>query len=62
VQSDNATEPYEDLAGGADAEARDEDGAHCPGQKPPFLAVTRPARPYKTAIESRFTVENAKAA
>jgi hypothetical protein len=27
----------------------------CPGRKPPFLAVKRPARPYKSAIEKRFT-------
>ena len=27
---------------------------HCPGHKPPFLAVKRPARPYKSAIENRF--------
>jgi hypothetical protein len=32
----------------------------CPNRKPPFLAVKRPARPYKSAIESRFTMENAK--
>jgi hypothetical protein len=35
---------------------------HCPGRKPPFLAVKRPARPYKSAIQNRFTVENAKGA
>jgi hypothetical protein len=35
---------------------------NCPGRKPPFFAVKRPARPYKTAIENRFTVGNAKAA
>ena len=23
---------------------------HCPGPKPPFLAVKRPARPYKSTI------------
>jgi hypothetical protein len=34
----------------------------CPARKPPFLAVKRPARPYKTAIRNRFTLENAKAA
>jgi hypothetical protein len=28
---------------------------HCPGRKPPFLVVKRPARPYKSAIENRFT-------
>jgi hypothetical protein len=26
-----------------------------PGRKPPFLAVKRPARPYKSTIETRFT-------
>ena len=34
----------------------------CPGQKPPFLAVKRPARPYKTTIQNRFTMANAKGA
>ena len=34
----------------------------CPGRKPPLLAVKRPARPYKIAIQNRFTVENAKGA
>ena len=34
----------------------------CPGQKSPFLAVKRPARPYKSAIENRFTWEYAKGA
>jgi hypothetical protein len=29
--------------------------ASCPGRKPPFLTVKRPARPYKSAIENRFT-------
>jgi hypothetical protein len=35
---------------------------HCPGRKPPFLAVKRPARPYKSAIETQFTMGNAKGA
>jgi hypothetical protein len=35
---------------------------YCPGRKPPFWAVKRPARPYKTATQKRFTVENAKGA
>ncbi len=36
---------------------------HCPGRKPPFLAVKRPARPaYKPAIERRCTAGNAKGA
>jgi hypothetical protein len=34
----------------------------CPGRKPPFLHVKRPARPCKTAIQKRFTVKNAKGA
>ena len=29
-----------------------------PGRKPPFLAVKRPARPYKSAIQKRFTMGN----
>jgi hypothetical protein len=28
---------------------------HCPGRKPAFLAVKRPARPYKSPIQNRFT-------
>jgi hypothetical protein len=36
--------------------------AHCPGRKPPFLAAKRPARPYKSAIQNRFTVGNAEGA
>ena len=35
---------------------------HCPGQKPPFLAVKRPARPYKTATQNRFTMGNTNGA
>ena len=35
---------------------------HCPGPKPPLLAVTRPARSYKITIQKRFTMENAKGA
>ena len=38
---------------------------HChghPGREPLFWAVTRPARPYNSAIENLFTVEYAKAA
>jgi hypothetical protein len=27
---------------------------------PPFRAVERPARPYKSAVQTRFTVEDAK--
>jgi hypothetical protein len=33
-----------------------------PGRNPPFWAVKQLARPYKTATESRFTLENAKGA
>ena len=33
---------------------------HCPGRKSPFLAVKRHARPYKSAIQTRFTMGNAK--
>ena len=36
--------------------------AHCPGRKPPFWAGKRPARPYKSGVQNRFTVGNAKAA
>ena len=32
------------------------------GRKPPYWAVERPARPYKTAMQNRFTVVNAKGA
>jgi hypothetical protein len=35
---------------------------HCPGRNPPFLAVKRPARPHKSAIQTRVTMENAKGA
>jgi hypothetical protein len=28
--------------------------AHCPGRKLPFLAVKRPARPYKSPIQHRL--------
>ena len=31
----------------------------CVGRKPPFLAIKHPARPYKSAIQNRFTVKNA---
>ena len=34
----------------------------CPGQKPPFSAVKRPARPCKNAMQNRFTVGNAEGA
>ena len=33
---------------------------HCPGRKSPFLAVKRPARSYKTAIENLFTYSRRK--
>ena len=32
----------------------------CPGREPPFLAVKCPARPYKRAMQNRFTARNAK--
>jgi hypothetical protein len=32
----------------------------CPGQKPPFLAVTHTPRPYESTIQKRFTMGNAK--
>ena len=35
---------------------------HCTGRQPPFLAVTRPATPYKSATQNRFAVGNATAA
>ena len=34
----------------------------CPGRKPSFSVVKRPARPYKSAIQNRYTVGNAKGA
>ena len=48
-----AAPPSPTRAGGvADGEA------HCPGRKPPFLAVKRPASPCRSAKENRFTAEN----
>jgi hypothetical protein len=44
----------------AEARASDIDG--CPGRKPPCWVVKRPARPYTRAIQTRFTIENAKGA
>jgi hypothetical protein len=41
---------------------REHDHRTCPGRKPPFLAVKRPARPHKNAMQDRFTMENAKGA
>jgi hypothetical protein len=35
---------------------------HCPGRKPPFLAVKHPARTHKSAIHTRCTVKHAKGA
>jgi hypothetical protein len=65
LQSEKATEPefHRDdhdrvLVTGR---AGDEE-LHCMGRKPPFWAVKRTARPYKSAIETRFTIENAKGA
>jgi hypothetical protein len=37
-------------------------GPSCPGRKSPFLAVKRPARPYKNTIQNRSTMGNAKGA
>jgi hypothetical protein len=37
-------------------------GGHCPGRDPPCLAVRRRARPYKSAVQKRFTAEYAEAA
>ena len=37
-------------------------GQDCPGRKPPKRVVTRPARPYKNTIESRFSAGNVKGA
>jgi hypothetical protein len=50
----------------ADDERQREEGVEdavedCPGRKPPFLAIKRPAHPYKCATQNRFTVQNAKA-
>ena len=39
---------------------REAAGEICPGRKPPFSAVARPARLYKSTIQNRFTVGNAK--
>ena len=36
--------------------------AFCPGRNPPFLAVKRPARPYKSPIQTRFAMGNAEGA
>ena len=38
------------------------DPADCPGREPPFLVVKRNARPHRSAIQNRFTMENAKGA
>ena len=34
----------------------------CPGRNPPFWAVERPLRPYKSVLQKRFTIENVKGA
>jgi hypothetical protein len=39
---------------GTEGDARADRG-HCPGQKPAFLVFKRPARPYKSPIQNRFT-------
>jgi hypothetical protein len=40
---------------GARAAATASTAYTCPGRKPPFLVFKRPARPYKNAIQNRFT-------
>ena len=57
-QSDNATKPHRDrdLRFAGQALTRHHP---CPGQKPPIWAVKRPARPCKSATQTRFTVEKA---
>jgi hypothetical protein len=35
---------------------------YCPGRKAPFLAVKRPVHPYKSSIQTRFSMGNAKGA
>ena len=70
VQTDNAAKPH--LAEGVDHSAVGLEGRPvevlarallvvCPGREPPFLAVKSPVRPYKSTIQTRFTVENASA-
>jgi hypothetical protein len=52
-----------DLLGeGLDDGVDDALATDCPGREPPFLAVQRPARPFKSPIQNRFTVGNAKGA
>jgi hypothetical protein len=46
AQNDNATEPWQDL--GEETRRAAAGGDHCPDRKPPFLAVKRPACPYKS--------------
>jgi hypothetical protein len=50
------------VAAGGPEGAEEASGMHCPARKPPFWAVKRPARPYKSAIQTRVTVGNAKVA
>jgi hypothetical protein len=38
------------------------DRDHCPGRKPPFWAVKRPARPYKSPTQNGFAQGDAKGA
>jgi hypothetical protein len=42
--------------------AQDQRFIDCPGRKPPFSAVKRPACPCKSAIQNRSTMEIAKGA
>jgi hypothetical protein len=49
--------------GGADLRPRQRHRRdYCSGRKPPFLAVKRPARAYKSIIHNRFTTGNAEGA
>ena len=51
-----------DLAGRRGQTDLEDVGVDCPGRKPPFMAVKRPARPYKSPTQNRFAAENTKAA
>jgi hypothetical protein len=35
---------------------------NCADRNPPFYAVKHPARPYNTATQGRFSIENAETA
>ena len=51
-----------EVAAGGPEGAKEASWMHCPARRPPFWAVKRPARPYKSAIQTRVTVGNAKVA